>query len=89
MPGKLQHSRKKRSPQGKKKKGRQSPSAVVVQQQSVVQIDKPVDSPEVVTPVVSALTPLRYPYALTELRRIGILGGIILVILVVLLLVLA
>ena len=89
MPGKSQHSRKKHSLQGKKKKGRRSPPGVVVQQQADVQIDKPVAPPRVAAPVVTAPTLPRYPYVLTELRRIGILAGIMLIILVVLLLVLS
>ncbi len=93
MPGKSQRSRKKHSFQGKKKKGRRSPPGVVAQRQADIQIDKPVAPPKVVAPAVSAptpmpvLTPVRYPYVLTELRRIGILAGIMLVILVVLALV--
>ena len=88
MPGKSQRSRRKHSFQGKKKKGRRSPPGVVAQQPAGIQIDKPVALPRVAVPAVSTPTPLRYPYILTELRRIGILAGIILAILVVLALVL-
>lgn len=93
MPSKSQHGRKKRSFQGKKKKGRRSPPGVVTQRQVATQTDKPVVSPKVVTPSASTPTPMpvltavRYPYILTELRRIGIIAGIMLVILVVLALV--
>ncbi len=93
MPGKSQRSRRKHSFPGKKKKGRRSPAGVVAQQQAGIQIDKPVALPRVVLPAVSTpaplsvLTPLRHPYILTELRRTGILAGIMLVILVVLALV--
>ena len=95
MPSKSRHDRKKRSFQGKKKKGRRSPPGVVAQRQADIQIDKPVAPPKVVTPSASAPTPtpvltaVWYPYILTELRRIGILAGIMLVILVVLALVLS
>ena len=95
MPSKSRHGRKKRSFQGKKKKGRRSPSGVVAQRQADIQIDKPVAPPRVVTPSASAPTPtpvltaVRCPYILTELRRIGILAGILLAILVVLALVLS
>ena len=95
MPGKSRHGRRKRSFQGKKKKGRRSPPGIVAQQQADIQIDKPVAPPKVVTPSARAPTPtpaltaVRYPYILTELRRIGILAGIMLVILVVLVLVLS
>jgi len=60
------------------------------QQQVVAQPDKPAVPPKVAAPSVGAptLTLARYPYVVTELRRIGILAGIILVILVVLFLVL-
>ena len=95
MPGKSRHGRRKRVFQGKKKKGRRSPPGVVVQRQADTQIDKPVAPPKVVAPSASAPTPtpvltaVGYPYILTELRRIGILAGIMLVILVVLALVLS
>ena len=95
MPGKSRHGKRKHSFQGKKKKGRRSPSDIVVQRQADIQIDKPVTPPRMVTPSASAPTPMpvltavRYPYILTELRRIGILAGIMLVILVVLALVLS
>jgi len=95
MPGKSRHDRRKHSSQGKKKKGRRSPPGVVAQRQADIQTDKPVAPPKVVTPSAGApaptpvLTPVRHPYILTELRRIGILAGIMLVILVVLVLVLS
>ena len=88
MPGKSRHDRRKHSFQGKKKKGRRSPPGVVAQRQADIQIDKPVVPPRVAAPSASAPTPppvltaVRYPYILTELRRIGILAGIMLVILV-------
>jgi len=95
MPGKSRHGRRKHSFQGKKRKDRRSPSAIVAQRQAGIQIDKPVVPPRVAAPSASTptpmpvLTPVRYPYILTELRRTGILAGIILVILVVLALVLS
>ncbi len=95
MPGKSRHDRRKHSFQGKKKKGRRSPPGVVARRQADIQIDKPVAPPEVAAPSASAPTPMpvltavRHPYILTELRRIGILAGIMLVILIVLVLVLA
>ena len=95
MPGKSQRSRRKHSFQGKKKKGRRSHPGVIAQRQAGIQIDKPVAPPRVAVPAVSTptpmpvLTPVRYPYILKELRRTGILAGIMLVILVVLALVLS
>ena len=95
MPGKSRHDRRKHSFQGKKKKGRRSPPGVVARRQADIQIDKPVASPRVAAPSASApapmpvLTAVRHPYILTELRRIGILAGVMLAILVVLALVLS
>jgi len=95
MPGKSQHGRRKRSFRGKKKKGRRSSPGVVAQRQAATQTDKPVVPSRVAAPSASTPTPMpvltavRYPYILTELRRIGILAGIMLVILVVLALVLS
>ena len=95
MAGKSRHDRRKHSFQGKKKKGRRSPPGVVAQRQTDIQIDKPVVPPRVAAPSTNAPTPMpgltavRHPYILTELRRIGILAGIMLVILVVLALVLS
>jgi len=88
MPGKSRRSRGKHSFRGKKKRGRISPPTIVTQQQAVTPTDESVPPPEVsrrsVPPTVTAV---RYPYILTELRRIGILAGIILAILIVLALV--
>jgi len=95
MPSKSRHGRRKRSFQGKKKKSRRSPPGVVAQQQAATQTDKPDIPSKVVAPSASVpaptpvLTAVRYPYILTELRRVGILAGIMLAILVVLVLVLS
>jgi len=95
VPSKSRHGRRKHSFQGKKKKGRRSPTGVVAQRQAVTETPKPVAPPRVVAPSASAPTPMpvltavQHPYILTELRRIGILAGIMLVILVVLALVLS
>jgi len=95
MPSKSRYRRGKHPPRSKRKKGKQRFSAAVIQQQAVTETPKPVAPPKVVAPSASAPTPMpvltavRYPYILTELRRIGILAGIMLVILVVLALVLS
>ncbi len=95
MPGKSRHDRRKHSSQGKKRKGRRNPPGVVAQRQAAIQIDKPVVPPRVAAPSAGAPTPMpvltaiQHPYILTELRRIGILAGVILAILVVLALVLS
>ncbi len=95
MPGKSRNDRRKHSFQGKKKKGRRNPPGVVAQRQTDIQIDRPVVPSSVAAPSVStpasmpALTAVRHPYVLAELRRISILAGVILTILVVLVLVLS
>jgi len=95
MPGKSRHDRRKHSFQGKKKRSKRGPPGVVAQRQTDIQIDKPVVPPSVAAPLASAPTPMpgliavRHPYILTELRRIGILAGVMLAILVVLVLVLS
>jgi len=89
MPGKSRHGRKKHSFQSKKGKSRRSSPPVVTQQQPVSQTYKPV-APLVSAPApVSMQTATQYPHILNELRRIGILAGIMLAILVVLALVLS
>ncbi|MCL0057781.1 hypothetical protein M1N05_01755 [Dehalococcoidales bacterium] len=73
--------------QRKKGKGRRSSAAKIAHQQAVTQVYKPVSHPEVSTSPRVTPTPARY--IITELRRIGILAGIMLVILVVLALLLS
>ena len=90
MPGKSRHGGRKRSSQGKKKKSRQNAPRAVASQQVEARAAEPVSPPEVVTPVentpepVSAPATAQRPYVLTELWRITVLAGIMLVILVVL-----
>ena len=88
MSGKSRHSRGKHSFQSKKKRGRLSPPTIVTQQQAVTPTDESVPPPKVSRRSVPAtITAVRYPYILTELRRVGILAGIMLAILIVLALV--
>ena len=86
--GKRKHSRSKR-------KERQAVSAVSAQQPMVSKISESITpSEETTSPAVipgksvsgktAASTVIQYPYIKFELRRIGILAGIILVILVIL-----
>ena len=95
MPSKSRHGKRKHSFQDKKKKDMRSSPGVVVQQQAALQIDKPVASPRVAAPSTRKPTQMptmiaaQYPYIFAELREIGILAGIMLVILVVLALVLS
>ena len=85
MPGKSRRSRGKHSFRSKKGRGRSRPPIIVTQQQAVTPTDESVSPPEVYRKSVPAtITAVRYPYILTELRRIGILAGIILAILIVL-----
>ena len=89
MPGKSRHRKGKHPVQRKKRKGRQRFATTVIQQPAVTETHKPV-APSVSVPIqMPALTTVRSPYILTELRRIGILAGTILAILVVLALVLS
>jgi len=92
MPGKSRHGRRK-LPRSKRKKGRQAVSAISAQQRVVAQTYKPALRPEASAPSASVpatmttLAATRYPYIAAELRRIGILAGVMLVILVILALV--
>jgi hypothetical protein len=95
MPGKSRRRKGKHLPQSKKRKSGRRFLATVVQQPEVAQTREPVSRPEVSAPSVSVPTPIaelaavRYPHVVTELRMIGILAGIMLVILIVLALVLS
>ncbi len=95
MPGKSRRGRGKHPPQGKKRKSRQRFLATVAQQQAVTQTYEPVSHPSVTAPSATVPTPMaklaavRYPHIATELRTIGILAGIMLIILVILALVLS
>ena len=87
MPSKSRGGRK-RSTRSKKRRMRQDFSLAGAQQQATAQNHKPVS--QAPSPSAKVLTPrftlpsVRYPYITTELRRIAILAGIMLAILVVL-----
>ncbi len=88
MPSKSRHGRGKHSAQSKKGKSRQDFSVSGAQRQATAQNYEPVSpaptpSAKVLTPRPK-LTPLQYPYIATELRRIAIVAGIMLAVLVVL-----
>ncbi len=95
MPGKSRHGRGKRSHQTKKVKSRRHFLPAVAQQQAVAQTYEPVSRLSESAPPASMPTPMaklaaiRYPYIATELRVIGILAGIMLIILAILALVLS
>ena len=86
MPGK---SRRKSS-RSKRAASKPGTSAVAARRQAVAQTDKPVSQPKVSAPVadepapIATMTAARYPYLGAELRRIAILAGLVLAILVIL-----
>ena len=90
MPHKSQRRRGKHSAQSKKRKSRLDSSVTVAQQQTTAQTYRPVSRPSVSAPSASVPahiatpTATQYPYIVAELRRIGILAGIVLAILIVL-----
>ncbi len=93
MPGRAQHSKGKHTPQSKKRKGRRSHPSNVSQQQSISLTSKAVAPLEkIVTPLTDVVTPppaaVKCPNLLIELRRVGILAGVMLAILLALVLVL-
>ena len=90
MASKSRRGRGKYSPPSKKRKRRQIYTATATQQ-VVAQTYGPVAPSKVAPPSVKEPTPAvaRYPHIGTELRRIGILAGIILVTLAVLALILS
>ncbi|MFC2066677.1 hypothetical protein ACFLUO_06460 [Chloroflexota bacterium] len=95
MPGKSRNSRGKNYPNSKKGKAKQRSAAGIVPQQVVAETPKAAAPPGV--SAASVRVPLskakasvaKYPYITAELKRIGILAGIILVILIVLALILS
>ena len=96
MSGKSRHKAK---PHSKKSKALQRSSAMPLQQQALVHSPKPATAASTSVPlervpvekVHSAHPPraVSYPYVTSELKRIGILAGIMLAILIVLALVLS
>ncbi len=93
MPDRAKHSKGKHTPQSKKRKGRRSHPSNVSQQQSVSLTSEATTLPKkVFTPLTEVVTPppttVKNPNLLTELRRVGILAGIMLAILLALVLVL-
>ncbi|MFC1941246.1 hypothetical protein ACFLWL_02410 [Chloroflexota bacterium] len=95
MPGKSRHRKGKYSFQSKKGKGRPSRPPILAHQPAVTQTSEPVSTPEVSVSSASVPSPatkpvvIWHPYITTELRTIGILAGIMLIVLIVLALVLS
>ena len=92
MPGKSKHRKAKFQQQSKKKKTKRSPQLLMSQQEAPPAAEKVAAAlPEarVEAPTVKvAVTTVEKPELVFELRRIGILGGVMLVALVILALVL-
>ena len=94
MSGKSRHSRGKHSLHAKKKKMKlRQPMLAAQPSPAAVPAEAPVSTPEapaqetkksILPPPIRA----KYPYIFSELRRIGILGGVMLEILIVLALIL-
>ena len=95
MPSKSRRGKGKYSIQSKKKKSRLSRPAVITQQPAVPQSSAPVPQPDKSASPASMPTPtakpvaVQYPHVANELKMIGIVAGIMLVVLVVLALVLS
>ena len=88
MPAKSRRGRGKYSPQSKKGRGKLNRPAMPARQPAVTQNHEPAPLARVPTPLVKPLAN-RYPYIATELRTIGILAGVMLIVLVALALVLS
>ena len=89
MPGKSQHKHGKHSSRNKKRMGRPNRPVMAAQPtptESARETSAPRQIPK--APVATAGTAVQYPYIFTELRRIGILSGVMLVILIIIALVL-
>ena len=90
MPDKSRHDKRKHHPQSKKSKAKQRFAETIAHPPAAAQPHKPavhtgMPAPSAGVPATPTASPVgRYPYIATELRRIGILAGIILVILIVL-----
>lgn len=90
MPGKSQHKHGKHSSRSKRRIGGPS-QPVMATQPTPTEPAREIIAPRQIpkAPVTTAATAVKYPYIFTELRRIGILSGVMLVILFILALVLA
>ena len=94
MPDKSRHGKRKHPSQSKKRRERER-HAAIVQQPVTAQAPKPAAPADMPAPSARVPTSARvpsatqYPYITAELKRIGILSGITVVILIVLALVLS
>lgn len=88
MPGKSRHGKGKHPHHSRKSKAIKRQAGISLQQQATAVAPEPA-APARTTPAPeaaasAAVTAPRYPYVTGELKRIGILAGIIIVILIVL-----
>jgi len=95
MPSKQRHAKGRQPSRSKKRKSTRGSLATAAEQPVVSQTYEPVSrtkAPETLTSAVnvpaSSAVSTQYPYIVPELRRIGILSGIMLAVLIVLALVL-
>jgi len=86
MPSKSRRSRRKQSFEGKKGKGKRIPPVTAAQEQAVSATAPTAPPARRATPPLNAppLPTASYPHVAAELRRIGILAGIMISVLVVL-----
>jgi len=90
MPSKSRRKRGKYSPPIKKRKGKRTPVLTTAEQPVATQTYEPATPPPVAAPAASVPTPIstpaavKHPYITGELRRIGIIAGIMLAVLVIL-----
>ncbi len=90
MPGKTRRKRAKLSGQSKKKRARQNQLAAAARQPVATQAQKPVPPSDIsVSPVTEPaptvkVSVIRHPFIVSELRTIGILAAVMLVVLIVL-----
>ena len=88
MPGKSRHGKGKHPHHSKKSKAIKRQAGNLLQQQATAVTPKPA-APAEVSPAPKAAAPAavtapRYPYVTGELKRTGILAGIVIVVLIVL-----
>ena len=94
MPGKSKHDKGKHHHRSKKSRAKQRYVATALQQPAITDAPTPVAAVSTPPPAEAPASPKalrvpQYPYIAAELRRISILAGIILVVLIVLALVLS
>ena len=94
MPAKSKHGKGKHHHQSRRSKAIQRQNSSAIKQNAVNETQVPKDGPDV-PPVTQVRTEpvkvktMQYPFIVNELRRVGILAGIILVVLIILAIILA